>query len=343
LPVSAYRIDAAAGQAVVAADGLDGSTGAFPSARAYTGPIVLQLGSADWGTSYEGDSDTYTWDGTTWVPDTSGNNLTVHPAQGHIAGEDTWGWFAVNAIYEGEVLTPHENIGQAVGSPALWSSSSTDGKELIGMFWGEKDTVVVLEASGLFSVEGSGFKFAIWEQDAGSFAAANPFSATNTPFNSVHRGANPWDFTGIGDDASSVLWASGIGQTGFAGTIASTTFTTSFNPLLTVGSKGQGNATLSIQEFAAGEGPTGTGTANDYLNTDYFISPVTGETGDITLQFTTTSINPFNEPRDNPLKDATVSNNDPAAVNFVPEPITMLGLLIGVGSVGGYIRRRRQA
>ena len=168
---------------------------------------------------------------------------------------------------------------------------------------------------------------------------------------------------GLGDDGTSTLWASGESVPGFVGALWTGTIddgpvdaevTSSYNINVAIGAIA-GNAAFNWEitggtldglpkiESEPEDNALGTnygtgGTGPDNLG--WFWGA--GTFADVDAEFVTRSNNPFNTPGGGAgsIGDWTVTSSDVNTLYSVPEPVTMLGVLMGVGGLAGYLRRR---
>lgn len=282
------------------------------------GPVVLQITSLDAGTVYGAAAGTY--GGTSGNPMPAGVPGLFAGINGAPPSEDSWGIFTVNTINVGAVLVPGASILQT--GPQVWSTA-TPGNVLVGIFWGEVDNALNVAAGGVTTAYGTGLNIAIWEQAPGfTLAGALP---------SGRVGASPWDYTGIGG-AGSTLWFTGVSSPGFytgVGLDPTAEFDSQFTPTAPGDIAGSAHSWIDAAPITG----LGTGSINSRVDTNFFLG-AGGENADVRLQITTTSLDPTN------TTNFTVSDSDPVTAFAVPEPLTMFGVVMGLGSVGTYIRRR---
>ncbi len=277
------------------------------------GPVHIKMDTWVSGTTYSGLADgTYTDSGVFGPAGT--------PGPGAKTGEDTWGIFKITTINTGLVQVPHKNISSSGGTPPF--SDGTGGKELVGIFWGGQDRAVTINGTTT-TTESSGLKVAIWEQDAGTFSQSGPGD----------RNTDPWDYTSIGDDASSSLWLTAETTPGFfaAGALPTVTeFSSTFDI-----SGGLGTfAGTSLGYFQVGTlTGVGTGSANSVFDTDWFWGDVDPDAYKADFRFF------MNTEVDNTW---SLNGQDPVTMVAVPEPITMFAAVSGLGGLGMYLKRRKQ-
>jgi hypothetical protein len=296
------------------------------------GAFVLKTTTWDSGTDYSGLGTGL------FQPPPNPPTPGVNPGPGAFPGEDTWGVLRVETIHVGNISTIDPFTITA--GTQTWVHGD-EGKELVGIFWGESDIKVTNFAdpggSGALIqlIEGTGLNFMIWEQDVGHFQDPTTYSR-----GSADRGVNPWDYVGVGDDASSVVWASGESEPGFVGTLLATEFKSIFSTDASATIPGGASAYFSMWTNDPLDHPAPfpwmVGLQNAIANSDYFTNGALGP-ADIFLNMATDLNNPANTPGG---FDWTVTDNDDIIGYAIPEPLTMLGVFLGVSGLGGYVRKR---
>ena len=120
----------------------------------------------------------------------------------------------------------------------------------------------------------------------------------------------------------------GISEPGFFGTLAATEGVADVTQ--TGATTGGGHADLYYSV-------TGGSPQWKYWDTDFFTPIKVGpyNPADLRLHVTDTPVAQSGE------FDWITSSNDPLTGYYVPEPLTMLGVFLAVGSITGYLRRRK--
>lgn len=335
-----------------------------------TGPIKFIVEAFDSGTNYSGVplGGAVVGPGAldALIPGSATGPLGGLPAGGaQPFGEDSWGVFQVKVIEDATIITqppPGPGSINGPGGTAYWVSGAGN-EELFATFWGEYDTSVIVDLAGTQTVTGTNVNFALWAQTSGAAdAATTAFAGSTTPFgdlgSAARLGATGETYVGVGVPggvAGATLWLTGTSTSGFfPGTLDPTaSFLSVFNPggLLPGGITGSSSAWLSVGPVDAdGDGAVDdVGVMNSLFDTNFFLATDgSGTQADLSFQITTRGNNVSNTPGGGippkpPTFDWTVTTESGTVTGVtVPEPITMLGLLLGVGSLGGYIRRRRQ-
>ncbi|MFW6061306.1 MAG: hypothetical protein ACOC93_00710 [Planctomycetota bacterium] len=219
----------------------------------------------------------------------------------------------------------------------IWTDEESDS-ELVGLLYGLVDTGLAADAEGVRTMQAAGGYFEIWEQPSGSF---NPETG---PGGRTAFGG----FEGIGRqggvaDSSLVLrgrTAPGVSRI--------------------PGTSGEAHSRIDVDP-ASSSSPTGDGWFEDGSHSIYLdsqgggwkqhpafgqespqvywdaVDPRFGATrqGDLGLQMNIQPYTPLNS------RDLwVIASEDPAAPVVMPEPITLVTILLGAGGVGGYARRR---
>jgi hypothetical protein len=263
---------------------------------------ILYPGAGASGTEY------YTQQGSK-VIDANGDGDFTDPGDTPIpAGEDLedgWGIFR---------LTDITNTNDS--SDILWLDGD-GGKEVVGLFYGLSDNGVRDSVTpGETLIQSEGMKVDFYEQADGrfdSFGNENQGSAGRTAL-ATYTGITD---AGPGPILSCVSTAADL--LNFAGLSGPPEFKAFFTP----------------------SGVTGDGTFISRLNVVggsnaamFDTNGMVGGLADLTLNGTTTA-------NTTPVANWTVLDEDPFRGNVIPEPLTMAGLMLGVGSLVGYVRRRR--
>ena len=267
----------------------------------------------------------------TVIYDDPDNQLDYYNPAGGVNGESAWGTVKLSVAYAGEMTGPN-TIQETSAQDRVWLSGQ-NGKEIVGLFYGRQDDSVVFNNIDPFdplhpitdptqwqqAIHASGDKYVIWTQDVGLYNTAilaGPGGRTGLAA-----------YAGIGDDASSLLVLEGHSVAGDQSAEVQALFT------------------------PAELGPGGNGNANTYIYLDggdwqmpgdesfLKIFPFLGAGGTEAHLRLRGTINPINDGTD---WDGTSFGHITGAA-VIPEPMTMIGLGLGVMSALGYIRRRRKA
>ncbi|MCX5677117.1 MAG: PEP-CTERM sorting domain-containing protein [Planctomycetota bacterium] len=298
----------------------------------WNGPIVLHLTNYDMGTIYSGPPGTY------GRIDTAAGLLAFTTAGGTVSkapvnmGDDGWGVFRVDQILTAKVLGPNQI--QATGTE-LWANGN-GGAELVGMFHGLYDVNLRINPDGSQTVDSKGMLYDFYAQTLGTF---------NPSLGSAGR-IGPGAYTTVGLPglvAGASNWVGGAAATGFIAPLTGIAppdieQKSGFDPALAVPfAAGRADVFFNVLHGDLGPGKPTTLDTNFFKGTDS-----TGPTtADIYLAITTYGNNVGNVPGAFGGFDWTVTSSDPASAFIVPEPVTMAGLLMGIGCLGRYIRKRR--
>lgn len=347
---------------------VSGTAGAITLNRAYSGPIAFDLTNRETSNTYypllEG---TY---GPGGLPLPSNVGVDYYPGLNMMTpGETGWGVVRINTIMSGAVAVTHEQIIEN-DADVLWSNGS-DGKELVGIFWNLQDIGFVQGTDGTQTIDATGLKLVIFEQPVGTFASFGGFAQGTAGRLAADQ------YLGIGYSAlntmiaGATVFATGETTPGFVGNAwtdiagdgfddnVDTEFAGSYNPNVGIGAIA-GNAafnweltggTLDGLPAVYGEPDGGIPGANlgstlgGPDNTGWFWGSGGLTFSDFDAEFVTRTNNPTNAVGGGSptIGDWTITSSDVNTVYTVPEPITMIGAVMGIVGVAGYIRKRRTA
>ena len=314
------------------------------SADGWDMPVVMHLTNWDQGTIWLGADGTYN--------DPYNQLFRIGPNGAH-GDEDAWGIARIDQIMPGYPSEDHKNV-LPTGADALYNDGDS-GMEIFVMFWGEQDKWTQLATDSITGAQsqlvlGEGMKVEFWAQPDDTFV--NTYGMTSTDeelFGSAGRwvDGNHETYLGIGHDAvggiipGASLWGSGSASPGFMAPPTfpepynfDVDFKTQFWPAGT--QNGEGEMYWDLEQVTS----AGEGTANETWDNDWYWSQYwPGETADIRLEFNTSLVGPGHPAQ----YDWLVTSSDPMQTYGVPEPVTMLGVFLGVSSLTGYLRRRKLA
>lgn len=252
----------------------------------------------------------------------AGSGITKTPSVGGIGTEDSWGIVRLYHIQQGK-LDPSKTQVTADGAVSFDDSLGTDSTQLVGMFYGGVDASVMWLNATTVQIQTTGTKFELWavekaNLDASALAAGvNPVDGvTLVGFDATNRtGPNTYEgWLDATSKAGGLQLLSGVTtEQIFLGTINANGVAGGSNTYFDINAAGPG-----AWDAAWGSNPG-------------LVSFVNSVPSDMWFNWTITN---------SQRGWASQSQDNGGVANVIPEPITMLGLLFGVGSVGGYIRRR---
>jgi len=300
------------------------------AAPAHAALIKMNLTDFDVGALYNVPTGS-TWTGAATLdalPQTSVVGLGVPAAAANINGSlsDTMGIFRIESI-----------IDVASGN-VLFSSGGA--AEISGIFWGLTDTYLATSPSGSVAggqdqdIRGTGVQVALF------YNASHVWPGSGAP------GPAGFAVGPVGTDGKSKLTFAPITNGTLFWTFRSTTgfnlgdLANEFFAKFTA--TASGNAFGSEGNFLADMGAVdgwGSGFNNDALDTEALLGY---QLGDI-LGFPTKPVDTAWHFTGSPNGAGSwlLLTSDPVTADLVPEPVTMAGLLLGVGCLTRYIRKRR--
>jgi len=305
--------------------------------------VTMNLRNFDQGTLYGVADGTYTGVGTldslAQIPPTGG--LT------YLGQSDTWGIIRV------------ENI-QTSGGDYLYQGGAD--REITGIFWGGIDNYLDQSTSGGLitqEIHSNGIQMALfydttpdwgtvaqgtgpggWTPDYGLDGAPGAVGVDDDGVNGVD---DPGEYMFPGTDDGGPMYT-GITDGTLIWTMVSTggldqdfptdDFIAEFNQNLAAAAYNSSGGLLFDMGTVDG---WGTGPNNNQLDTDTILAwnaagTAQDKTVDLTVSFDGTS---------NDSGAWLLRTSDPMEGDLIPEPVTMAGLMLGIGSLVGYARRRR--
>jgi len=288
--------------------------------------LVFHFDSMDAGTKYA-----YNVGGVPYIGIDAVNGATIagpvggNPAGGRLA-EDAWGIAVVTSITNSDA------------SVTYWDAT-TSPTELTSLFFGVVDqSLSNLKISNTIDLQDSfstGFKFAMYED------AAKNYDATQGPaaragvmaYPTVTDGTLILEAAGVPGILDTIQTvALGVPVYADHGASAILVWDSAAHNYVTQVQQGSGHAYASVADLNGDNIATGSEFANGAFPT---ANPAV--TADIRLDWT---LWPPGTAATNPWWD--LADSDPVAMTSnVPEPVTMAGMLLGVGCLGRYIRKRR--
>ena len=306
----------------------------IPFTQAYNGPTYWHISDWDAGTFYNGllTNGSPALNGHTYTP----SQLQKTGPSGGVTGEDSWGIFRVESIYTAQV-DPFGTDTITIGSTELYDFGATlQTTEIMGLFHGRVDdfiSFVDLTPLNLTDpltqvIQSHGDTIDLYTQPKGSAESLGGLWSNGLGGPSDRLAAN--QYKGVGYSAlnttivGSDLALTGGVQLGFQ----SDGVISYFTPNAT-GNTGSGTFGLYISWTGGSQLPIWD---TNVFPIGYSLG---GITADLRLQG---SITPTGLPTGDPW---LVHTSDPGTTSVVPEPVTMAGMLLGIGCLSRYIRKRR--
>jgi hypothetical protein len=306
-----------------------GAAQAIQFLQPYSGPIRFKFESWDMGAVYDVSNTNAIPRGSVIQGIAALDALPQYPPPGGIQpipsgpyqgqNEDGWGIFRVTEIRSDDGL-----------STLLWSGALDSQREVVGMIYGAVDNALYVDAvTGKTTIQSDGYMFAMYEQGKGNFSPADG-SSDRLSFSK---------YEGVGFD-------SGGNMLSGATLVLSGNATTGVTPLAS------GTAS-SLTHFTAIDGTTGYGKGEMYVDitggawselfeTNGAFNPPSAD-GDLFAQSTKYAVT--NPPTEG--FDWTNTNDDPirgviseVPPSVIPEPLSILAIVSGIGGLGAYLRRR---
>jgi len=288
--------------------------------------------------------------------------LAKTPPTGGMPGEDGWGIFQIDQIFKGNLVGVNNIVRIDPANPLYDIATANGGVEIFGIYQGRVDLFVrfndengsgVLDAGDSQTIEFAGDAVDVYAQLLGTADAETTAflgaAAVIGDAGSSGRLATG-DYVGIGFDSAGAALPAGVatlaltlaGETGYMGREAVAAIPVegraTFFPS---GLSGSGEVDIFYSVTGGTEVLTWNG--GDFAGlTDVGIFTPTKVVGapydgaDFKIHVTDQAVAPVGD------YDWLVTSSDPiTAAVIIPEPITMIGALMGLGGVAGYIRRRR--
>lgn len=305
------------------------------------GPLLFKTYNWEVGTSYLGgtplttyfrnDTASYYQSDGTLVSYTGAANqglfsdLTIVKDPSLNDGEDTWGLLEVRQLELGEVLgggNVGDPIGPATPQDKYWDSGD-NGEWIRGVLWGAQDQAIEWLATDIIKIYSTDMEFNLYEMDTSTY---NPQSGVNpTPW--MRDKTKPGEF-----DPDDTTWDPWVKDTG--------------DNLLVEGSGSWFRFLGDTDDPDGSNLPVGT--TDVYLDVD----PTKGKWGPLVQDWWDDPASAdgsgrsdiwqtWNIGKPTPYANGWVGSEDSGRAYIIPEPMTMLGLFLGVSSLTGYLRKRR--
>jgi hypothetical protein len=291
----------------------------------YTGPLTMHITNWEGGTVYNVADGSYSAADLAALTVVSAGTTTLGTKIPYTnsGGSDVWGIARVDQII----------MGQAPGSSLF--TAGTNG-EILVIFYGEHDTSLVQSTTSTLvtqSITGTNFEAAFFY-----YPTMTQFTGTAGPGLGSGSTATP-TYAGVTDiTKANLLWTM-RGVPGWNGADSVNTFFATFNGFGSTPSEGHVLAQMTGTEGIAPLDFWGNGPSNFQLDTDAILGAF-GKV-DVSINFNAgTGAVPdgqFNE-----IGNWLLQSNDPIRTNVtsIPEPMTMAGLLLGIGCLTRYMRKR---
>jgi len=305
----------------------------IPFSGSYNGPLYMHMQNFDDSVVYDYNGG-FLADGTTPITLNQAYDVSLvktWAALNTMQGESAWGIFSVEYIADAVVDPNSANRINLLGSNLFVDGDQ--GIELVGIFSGGVDQQVVFTQSPFGTpgdtqtIVGGGYDIKFYAQpktdvdngilgyDYGAGGALARTALGNYPTIGFDASDNPLPNSTLVLELSS--------QPG----IEAQEFLSTFIP----DASGSGNGSFNFYASVTG------GTMQTIFDTNIFpcgsaVPSILGTTADVRFEGKSTPADP---------NLWLVHSSDPITLANVPEPITMAGLLMGIGCLGRYIRRRR--
>ena len=347
--------------AVLLALSASAQAGAIPFRYAWTGPVYMHIHDVSTGTQYNGKfvDGTFAPVGVWLRPGGTASDGNVYPALDSTPGnnvkpgEDGWSIFAIDSIYKGVWLGANTIAPTDLGNP-LYIHGDPDPvtgtqREVVGTVFNRHDLLVRFNADGSFNFEAAGDVMEVWVQDLGTYGTLLGSAGSSGRVGLQDK------YAGIGYDASgnplshAKLSMRLVSVTDYfgdenpdavAGLHRQTEVRGQFTPSVVVPGTGSGDNDEYLRVVTPQEDPGYSEYGYDWELFDSNRFDPQRSWGsiraDLRVHITNTPIGA----RPNPNYDWLVQSSDPVTGDLVPEPVTVLGMFLGIGSVSAYIRRR---
>jgi hypothetical protein len=266
----------------------------------YQGPVTMKFRNWDVYTHYNVADGTYVGQDTL-------NSLPQTPPRGGQPGEDFWGVMVLTDIY-------------GKNNELLWSAAIPGTPQITGLFWNGSDNYLKQTTGvggAVQNIHGTGLHMAFYEDPSNNFTNADDTVAGKT--GTARRTAAE---TFLAATDGNLLWTANS-TPGFDSNFPLDEYFSTYSP-----SNDQFGATNAFGGLLADLGAVpgvGTGPGNglfDGANTPG---------ADWRMVFTA---------KPDPLGEFDLISDDPIDAKIIPEPLTVLGVIMGISSLVTYVRRR---
>lgn len=334
---------------------------ALVSSSAMAGTTWLSTRNWEFGTLYtsvdeNGNPAAGTWEADDFTPTNDFADLSTEgrwafrPSQLR-SDEDTWGIAVMDAMSGGALSGSGLQVspGGATVFSRDPSSSTNPGYQIVGVFWGGQDQYVNISETGTATINAEDLMINLWAVDNDvlpdvlATLGRPDISEFQLPGGSGNRTAGNL-FDGLIeqdwiDDGDARLLIEGKANfSGFSGAaggvVGSSTVYLSIDDTVNATYDGLWNSAWDSGVFDLG-GNTALIPNAIQSEIGNLIDP--DETADIWLQFGLSEAVPAFD------FDFQIRSIDDGGVQIIPEPMTMLAFGLGIGGIGSYIRKRRNA
>jgi len=346
---------------ILAVSGTAGALTYIPFRESWDGPVVAHIYDLSQSTTYrpvhaDGTAFSTSDYGKWWKP----SDLVSSPGLATNPGEANWSIFQIDVIYKG-TDAGYNNITEIDTSHPLYMHGDNN-IEVVGALFGRQDNLVKFTSPARFEYESRNDYVEVFAQTLGT-AAPNPAIGIGAAGSAgriydANSGTYLNEYVSIGYDAAGNLLGDApvlvlSPDAGYFGDEFDTDpnhYDANYAPNIHQVAEAEGYFVLSAShgELDSYYSVIG-GTSVQSWDTDFF-SPMSLMFPKPWANSLTTSdirIHVTNDPignRPNAAYDWPMYSSDPLRAYFVPipEPLTVLGAFLGLGGLGGYIRRRRR-
>jgi len=332
----------------------------------YTGPVYMHINDYSMGAIYDPTGQPED----EWLPVASVDILV--PTTGGVNNESGWSIVEVDQVFSADLL---EGTNTMVPLDELWNASSNNrGKEVYGLLYGKQDLFVKFNSDGTQDFLFESDIIDIYVQDTGTYAAETreflglAADGSEDPASGIFGAAGSSGrfaldkYVGIGfDDAGAPIADLALRLESEEGYYP----VPELNPITLLPTEFADPKYNDVEGRAhfAFDAVTGTGSGD----VDAFYSVIGGDQADwwdgpevaignseygiftpqrfLTAEFDGADfrVHATNSPvARTALFDWLTQSSDPVTAHLIPEPMTMLGVLTGIGGLAGYVRKRRR-
>ncbi len=267
--------------------------------------------------------------------------------------EDTWGIAVMYQMKKSAALTP-DGLQVSKGGTTIFNAEfDNKGYQIVGMFHGGKDKFVEILSDGSVRINAEDLKIELWAVDNNVLPDTNPsttpglpdiaslavpdgLAGTNRVADNLYTGLIQQDWIDNGD--ARLLIEAKANYSGFGGPaggiVGSSTVYLSIDSTVNSSYDGLWNSTWDSNLFNLGGN---VGVIPNAISSEIDNLIDADETADIWLQYG------LQAPTTEFDGDFQIVSIDAGGFGAIPEPMTMLAFGLGIGGIGSYIRKRRNA